>query len=74
MQSILEELYMGNIGFDAKYYPQNSPFVTAVKRKRDSMEKLHALLDDTGKELFDTYCEAQADIADITRHIPTPMR
>lgn len=31
MQSILEELYMGNIGFDAKYYPQNSLNIAAKK-------------------------------------------
>lgn len=68
MQSILEELYMGNIGFDSGYYPQNSPFVKAAKRKLDSMEKLNAMLDDTGKELFDTYCEAQGDIECITRY------
>ena len=68
MQSILEELYMGNIGFDSGYYPQNSPFVKAAKRKLDSIEKLNAMLDDTGKELFDTYCEAQGDIEGITRY------
>lgn len=68
MQSILEERYTGNIGFDAGYSPQNSPFVKAAKRKLDSMEKLNAMLDDTGKELFDTYCDAQGDIEGITRY------
>ena len=68
MQSMLEELYMGNVGFDAGYYPQNSPFVKAAKRKLDSMEKLNAILDDTGKELFEQYCDAQGDIGDITRY------
>lgn len=32
------------------------------------MEKLNAMLDDTGKELIDTYCETQGDIEGITRH------
>ena len=68
MQSILEELYLGNIGFNAGYYPQNSPFVKAARRKLDSMEKLEAMLDDAGKELFDKYCEAQGDIEGITRY------
>ena len=67
MQSMLEELYMGNVGFDAGYYPQNSPFVKAAKQL-DSMEKLNAILDDTGKELFEQYCDAQGDIGDITRY------
>lgn len=74
MQSILEELYMGNIGFNAGYYPQNSPFVKAARRKLDSMEKLEAMLDDAGKELFDKYCEAQGDMEGITRYdTPIPM-
>ncbi len=68
MQSILEERYTGNIGFDAGYSPRNSPFVKAAKRKLDSMEKLNAMLDDTGKELFDTHCDAQGDIEGITRY------
>lgn len=32
------------------------------------MDKLNATLDDTGKELFDTYCDAQGDIEGITRY------
>lgn len=68
MQSILEELYMGNIGFDVGYYDQNSPFVKAARRKHDSMEKLEASLNETQKEIFDEYCEAQGDIEGITRY------
>ena len=68
MQSILEELYMGNVGFDAGYYPQNSPFVKAARKKLDSMEGLNAMLDDKGKELFEQYCDAQGDIEGITRY------
>ncbi len=68
MKSILEELYMGNIGFDAGYYGQNSPFVRAARRKLDSMEKLLASLNDTEKELFEQYCGAQSAIDGITRY------
>lgn len=68
MQSILEELYMGNIGFDAGYYDQNSPFVKAARRKHDSMEKLMASLNETEKEIFEEYCDAQGDIEGITRY------
>lgn len=68
MKSILEELYMGNIGFDVGYYGQNSPFVKAARRKHDSMEKLSVLLNETEKELFEQYCEAQSDMDGITRY------
>ena len=68
MMNILEELYMGNIGFDSGHYGQNSPFVKAAKRKLDSMEQLSATLNDSEKELFEQYCDAQADIEGITRY------
>lgn len=68
MQSMLKELYMGNVGFDAGYYPQNSPFVKAARKKLDDMEQLNAMLDDKGKELFEQYCDAQGDIESITRY------
>ncbi len=68
MKSILEELYMGNIRFDAGYYGQNSPFVKAAERKLDSMEKLAASLNEAEKKLFEQYCDAQGDIEDITRY------
>ena len=68
MKSILEELYMGNIGFDSGHYGQNSPFVKAARRKLDSMEKLTASLNDAEKELFEQYCDAQGDIEGTTRY------
>ena len=67
MQSILEQLYMGNIGFDSGQHSPNSPFVIAAKKKVDNMEKLTATLNDSQKELFDNYCEAQGDIEGIMR-------
>jgi len=68
MKSILEELYMGNVGFDSGYYSQNSPFVKAARKKADNMEKLMETLNDSQKELFENYCDAQGDIAGITRY------
>ncbi len=38
MQSIMEELYMGNVGFDSGRYGPDSPFVKAARKKMDSME------------------------------------
>ena len=68
MQNVLEELYMGNVDFDAGYYGQNSPFVKAARKRHDSLEKLMATLNDTEKELFEQYCEAVGDIEGISRY------
>lgn len=68
MRSVLEELYVGNVGFDSGYYPQNSPFAQAARRKLESFDKLLASLNDTEKELFEQYCDAQGDIEGITRY------
>ena len=68
MKSIMEELYMGNIGFDSAHYPKDSPFVKAAERKLENMEKLTATLNDSQKELFENYCDAQGDIEGITRY------
>lgn len=68
MKSILDELYMGNIGFDSGYYSKNSPFSKAARKKFDNMEKLKETLNDSQKELFENYCDAQGDIEGITRY------
>ena len=68
MNRILEELYMGNIGFDSGRHDQNSPFVKAAQKKLDNMEKLEATLNDSQKELFENFCEAQGDIEAIKRY------
>jgi len=68
MHSILEDLYYGNIGFDAGHYGQDSHFVKAARKKHDSLEKLMAALNDSEKELFEQYCDAQGDMEGITRY------
>ena len=68
MKSMMEELYMGNIGFDSAHYPQSSPFVKAAQKKLENMEKLTQTLNDYQKELFENYCDAQGDIEGITRY------
>ncbi len=68
MQTIMEELYMGNIGFDSGSYPHDSPFVQAAKRKVDSIEKLSATLNEDEKALFEQYCDAEGEIQGITRY------
>jgi len=65
MQSIMKELYYGNIRPDSKFYAKDSPFVKAAHIKRDCMEKLGTTLDDTEKELLEKYIEAQSEIESI---------
>ena len=66
--NILEELYMGNIGFDGgRTHSPNSPFVNAAKKKLENMENLKTTLNDSQKELFENFCDAQGDIEGI-RH------
>lgn len=68
MRSILEELYNGNIRPDTKRYGQDSPFVEAARLKHKNLEKLMATLNDSEKEVFEKYCDAQGDIEGITRY------
>jgi len=68
MKSILEELYMGNIGFDSGAHAPDSPFAKAVFKKHDCMERLTATLNDSEKILFDAYCDAAGEMEDISRY------
>lgn len=68
MQSILEELYCGNIRPDSRIYGQDSPFVEAARLKSKNLDKLMEKLDDSEKELFEKYCDAQGEIEGITRY------
>ena len=68
MQSVLEGLYYGNIRPDTKRYGQDSPFVEAARLKSKNLEKLMAMLNDSEKELFEKYCDAQGEIEDITHY------
>lgn len=66
--NILEELYYGNIRPDSRVYPPNSPFVEAAHLKKRNLDNLMAALNDSEKETFEKYCEAQSDIESITRY------
>ena len=68
MESILRELYHGNIGFDSWNYSKDSPFVKAAQKKLDNMTALTTSLNDSQKELFNGYVSAQGDIEAITRY------
>lgn len=68
MKSVLEQLYMGNIRPDSRQYPPDSTFVRAAKLKHKNLETLMELLDDSEKDVFEKYCDAEADIEAITRY------
>ena len=68
MRNILEDLYVGNLGFDCNYYAPNSPFVKAAQKKHDSLEQLMTILGEREKELFEQYCSAQSDMEGIARY------
>ena len=68
MKNILEELYYGNIRPDTRYYSQNSEFVELARLKTVNQDKLLALLNDNGKDLFEKYSEAQSDMEDMIRY------
>ena len=67
MESILRELYHGNIRPDCRFYAKDSPFVKAARVKHDCLEKLEAMLEASEKEIFEQYFEAQSEIEDITK-------
>jgi len=68
MRSVLDALYSGNIKFDSRFYEPGSPFSQAAKLKARNLEDLMARLDDSGKEVFEKYRDAQSDIEEITRY------
>lgn len=68
MQSIIEELYYGNIRPNSKRYGKDSPFMEAVQLRERNKTRLLELLNETEKEIFEKYCDAHGDIEDITRY------
>ena len=68
MESILKELYHGNIRPDSRVYSQDSPFVKNARIKVECIEKLKATLEESEYGLFEKYCDAQAEIESITRY------
>ncbi|MCL2343676.1 MAG: hypothetical protein FWC62_07255, partial [Firmicutes bacterium] len=66
MRSVLEALYNGDILPDLRNYEQSAPLVQAEKLKARNLADLMALLDDSGKETFEKYCDAQDEIEEIT--------
>ena len=68
MDSIIEELFYGNIRPDSRRYGPDSPFVQAARLKNQNLDKLMAVMDEQEKDLFEKYCEAQGEIENITHY------
>lgn len=68
MSSIIEQLYLGNVRPDSFLYSDDSSLSKAINHKGKCMEELTTKLDDSAKELFNKYCNAQADVDDITQY------
>ena len=65
---ILEELYHGNIRPDVKFYGKDSPFVELARLREGIREKLLESLNESEKEQFEKFNDAQAEIDSITRY------
>lgn len=67
MKSILEELFYGNIRVDSGMIDPDSPYGHAIRQRIESKEKLLEHIDETEKEIFEAYADAQDDIESIAR-------
>ena len=68
MDSIIDELFYGNIRPDSRRYAPNSPFVQAAQIKNQNLDGLMAIMNEQEKDLFEKYCDAQGEIENITRY------
>lgn len=66
--SIIEELYLGNIRPSSRMYPADSTVAKAMKSKSRYYDELNEKMDDADKELFEKYCNAQADIDEAVQY------
>ena len=65
---IIEELYHGNIRPDIKFYGKDSAFVELARLREKNRENLLKALNESEKETFEKFTNAQAEIDDITRY------
>lgn len=66
--SIIEELYLENIRPSSRMYPADSTVAKAMESKNRYYDELKEKMDDAGKELFEKYCNAQADIDEAVQY------
>ncbi len=68
MRSVIEELFFGRINPYVKIYGQDTPFMQAAKLKARHLDSLMAMLNETGKETFEKYCDAQGEMEEIIEY------
>ena len=68
IMQILEELYYGNIRPDIRFYGKDSPFVELARLREKNREKLLESLNESEKEIFEKFTDAQAEIDSIVRY------
>lgn len=66
MDSILEELYYGNVNPNTQYFNKQSDFGRAMKVLSDKESELLAVLNDTEKEVLQRYINAQLEVNSLT--------
>lgn len=65
MSQILKDLYYGNINPWKKPFIRDSEYAKASQTVSESEEKLTVLLNDTEKELIQTFSDAHANLSQI---------
>jgi len=68
MNSILEELYFGNIHKNFELYCKSPDYVEASQMKEINYEKLLAMLDDSEKERFENYLCVDKELKGIEHY------
>lgn len=66
MESILEELYYGNINPDKQYFAKHSEFGQAMKVLTEREDELTSVLNDTEKEILQRFINAQLEVNSLT--------
>ena len=68
MESVLEDLYFGNITPDVKIHALDSEFVRMAHEKCRQYEKLTEMLDERQKQHLEAYLDIQARMEDDSRY------
>lgn len=66
MESILEELFYGNINPDTQYFTKQSEFGRAMKVLTEREDELTSALNDTEKEILQHFINAQLEVNSLT--------
>ena len=66
LESILHELYYGNINPNENFFSRNSEYDKVVKTLCGNGEKLLKCLNAEEKEIFETFSKAQANLSETS--------